>query len=197
MRHREAKAEVDLATSVASVGLVSPVMTASGTAGHGAELGAYFDLSAIGAVVVKSLAAYAVGGQSEPARLPGAGGHAERGRPAGPRRRGLARATSCPALDASGARVVASIWGRRVEDYAEAAALLADAPACVVAVEVNVSCPNLEDRSRMFAHSPEATARGRGGLGRLRAAPLGQALAQHLRARSPSPRPLSGRAPRR
>ena len=62
-----------------------------------------------------------------------------------------------PALEASGARVVASIWGRRVEDYARAASLLAQAPACLVAVEVNVSCPNLEDRSRMFAHSPAAT----------------------------------------
>jgi dihydroorotate dehydrogenase (NAD+) catalytic subunit len=36
--------------------------------------------------------------------------------------------------------------------------MLADAPAQVVAIEVNVSCPNLEDRSRMFAHSPTATA---------------------------------------
>ena len=36
-------------------------------------------------------------------------------------------------------------------------ALLAGAPG-VVAVEVNVSCPNLEDRSRMFAHSATATA---------------------------------------
>jgi dihydroorotate dehydrogenase (NAD+) catalytic subunit len=62
-----------------------------------------------------------------------------------------------PALEASGARVVASIWGRRVEDYARAATLLAQAPSCVVAVEVNVSCPNLEDRSRMFAHCPSAT----------------------------------------
>ena len=53
--------------------------------------------------------------------------------------------------------MVASIWGRRVEDYAQAAALLAGAPG-VVAVEVNVSCPNLEDRSRMFAHSAAATA---------------------------------------
>ena len=33
----------------------NPVMTASGTAGHGAELAAYFDLSELGAVVVKSL----------------------------------------------------------------------------------------------------------------------------------------------
>ena len=62
-----------------------------------------------------------------------------------------------PALVDRGARVVASIWGRRVEDYARAAQLLAGAPG-VVAVEVNVSCPNLDDRSRMFAHSAAATA---------------------------------------
>ncbi len=62
-----------------------------------------------------------------------------------------------PALIDRGARVVASIWGRRVEDYGRAAQLLAGAPG-VVAVEVNVSCPNLEDRSRMFAHSAAATA---------------------------------------
>ncbi len=36
--------------------------------------------------------------------------------------------------------------------------MLAHAPPEVVAIEVNVSCPNLEDRSRMFAHSPAATA---------------------------------------
>ena len=39
-----------------------------------------------------------------------------------------------------------------------AADALADAPAEVVAVEINVSCPNLEDRNKMFAHSPESTA---------------------------------------
>jgi dihydroorotate dehydrogenase (NAD+) catalytic subunit len=62
-----------------------------------------------------------------------------------------------PALNDRGARVVASVWGRHVEDFAHAAAMLADAPG-VVAVEVNVSCPNLDDRSRMFAHSAHATA---------------------------------------
>ncbi len=49
-------------------------MTASGTAGHGAELGAYFDLASIGAVVVKSLAAYPWAGNPEPPGLPGARG---------------------------------------------------------------------------------------------------------------------------
>jgi dihydroorotate dehydrogenase (NAD+) catalytic subunit len=52
---------------------------------------------------------------------------------------------------------VASIWGNSIEDYRAAADALAGAPAGVVAVEVNVSCPNLEDRSKMFAHSAEST----------------------------------------
>ena len=62
-----------------------------------------------------------------------------------------------PRLTAVGARVVTSIWGQRVDDFARAAAMVAGAPG-VVAIEVNVSCPNVEDRRRMFAHSPAATA---------------------------------------
>ena len=76
-------------------------------------------------------------------------------------------ADDLPPLVASGARVVASIWGQRVDDYARAAKQLHEAmaaagevgqPAPIIAVEVNVSCPNLEDRRKMFAHSPTATA---------------------------------------
>src|SRR5207245_343812 len=65
-------------------------------------------------------------------------------------------------LLARGARVIASIWGRSIEDYAKAAAALAAAmssgAARLAALEVNVSCPNVEDRGHMFAHRPEATA---------------------------------------
>jgi dihydroorotate dehydrogenase (NAD+) catalytic subunit len=46
---------VDLSVTVGSRTLASPVMAASGTAGHGAELGSYFDLADAGAIVVKSL----------------------------------------------------------------------------------------------------------------------------------------------
>ncbi|MGO9584577.1 MAG: dihydroorotate dehydrogenase [Acidimicrobiales bacterium] len=156
MRRHEHYGEVDLATSVASVDLPTPVMTASGTAGHGAELAAFFDLSSIGAVVVKSLAAYPWAGNPGPRVCPVPGGMLNGVGLQGP---GVEAwlADDLPALEASGARVVVSIWGRRAEDYAAAAEMLAGAPACVVAVEVNVSCPNLEDRSRMFAHSPAAT----------------------------------------
>jgi dihydroorotate dehydrogenase (NAD+) catalytic subunit len=156
VRNRWNAAGVDLSTSIGTVRLPTAVMTASGTAGHGAELGAYFDLSAIGAVVVKSLSADPWPGNPSPRVCPVPGGMLNAVGLQGP---GIAAwlIDELPALEASGARVVVSIWGRRVEDYERAASLLAAAPACVVAVEVNISCPNLEDRSRMFAHSPEAT----------------------------------------
>ena len=58
MRRRgSAGPPVDLRTTVGSVAFTNPVMTASWTSGHGTELGAYQDLSRLGAVVVKSLAA--------------------------------------------------------------------------------------------------------------------------------------------
>ena len=63
-----------------------------------------------------------------------------------------------PTLLATGARVVASIWRLTVEAYEKAATALADAPPEVVAVEVNLSCPNVESRRAMFAHSPALTA---------------------------------------
>jgi dihydroorotate dehydrogenase (NAD+) catalytic subunit len=60
-----------------------------------------------------------------------------------------------PALVRHGATVVCSIWGRTVDEYRAAAELLAGAPPEVVAVEVNLSCPNLEGRGAMFAHDAE------------------------------------------
>jgi len=45
----------DLSTRVGSLLFAAPVLTASGTSGHGAELSNYFDLSELGAIVVKSL----------------------------------------------------------------------------------------------------------------------------------------------
>jgi dihydroorotate dehydrogenase (NAD+) catalytic subunit len=51
-----------------------------------------------------------------------------------------------PALRALGARVIASVWGHDVDDFAVAAKSLRRAVADLVAVEVNVSCPNLHAR---------------------------------------------------
>jgi dihydroorotate dehydrogenase (NAD+) catalytic subunit len=141
----------DLTTTVGSVTLPNPVMTASGTAGHGTELAAYQDLSGLGAVVVKSLAAGPWAGNPPPRIREAPAGMVNSIGLQGP---GVPAwlAEDLPALEALGARVVASIWGRTVDQYAEAAALLAEAGDTVVAVEVNLSCPNLDGGSHLFAH---------------------------------------------
>ncbi|HUF33167.1 MAG TPA: dihydroorotate dehydrogenase [Acidimicrobiales bacterium] len=147
---------VDLTTRVGSVTLPNPVMTASGTAGHGAELGRYLDLGALGAVVVKSLSADPWAGNPAPRVHETTAGMINSVGLQGP---GVAAwlADELPDLVAGGARVVASIWGRSIDDYAAAAALLAGAPPQVVAVEVNLSCPNLDGGRHLFAQSAAQT----------------------------------------
>ncbi len=148
---------MDLRTEVGSVALCAPVMTASGTAGHGAEFANYLDPASLGAVVVKSMKADEWAGNPAPRVHPTASGMINS---VGLQGKGVPHwlEHDLPDLLATGATVVASIWGSSVDDYARAAAALAEAPEGVVAVEVNVSCTNLEDRGSMFAHSRTATA---------------------------------------
>jgi dihydroorotate dehydrogenase (NAD+) catalytic subunit len=129
-------------------------MTASGTAGHGAEFQSFFDLADLGAHVVKSLAAFAWEGNPSPRLHPAGAGMINAVGLQGPGVESWLGA-DLPALVATGARIVVSIWGRSVDDYRRAAAMLAGAPAEVVAVEVNLSCPNLEGRRGIFAHDPD------------------------------------------
>jgi dihydroorotate dehydrogenase (NAD+) catalytic subunit len=146
-----------VSVQVGSVELANPVMTASGTAGYGAELAGYLDLSALGAVVVKSLAAYEWAGNPAPRLHPTPKGMLNAVGLQGPGVRYWLDHV-LPDLLATGATVVASIWGHSVEDFRRAAEMLAAAPAEVVAVEINLSCPNLEGRSAIFAHDPELSA---------------------------------------
>lgn len=148
---------IDTRVTVGSIELAAPVMTASGTAGYGTELGRYLDLAALGAVVTKSLAAYDWPGNPAPRLHPTPQGMMNAVGLQGP---GVQYWLDHVVGDlvASGATIVASIWGRNVDDYAQAAELLAAAPPEVVAVEVNLSCPNLEGRGSIFAHDAALSA---------------------------------------
>ncbi|MBV8986397.1 MAG: dihydroorotate dehydrogenase, partial [Acidimicrobiia bacterium] len=137
--------------------LPNPVMTASGTVGHGTEVGEYVDLAALGAVVVKSLSAEPWAGNPAPRLHEMPAGMLNS---VGLQNPGVEAwiENDLPALEARGARVVASIWGFTVEAYSKAASMLSPVADRLVAVEVNLSCPNVEARKDMFAHSPAATA---------------------------------------
>src|ERR1035441_9083579 len=150
--------DVDLSARLGSVELPNPVMTASGTAGHADELQAYFPLSELGAVVVKSLSVDPWPGNAAPRVHQTPAGMLNSVGLQGP---GLEAwiADDLPRLAAVGARVVVSIWGQRVEDYGRAAAMLA-AVSGLTAVEVNVSCPNVDDGRHHVRPPPRRPGRG-------------------------------------
>lgn len=143
---------------VGSVELPSPVILASGTAGHSDELAAYMDLSALGAVVVKSVASFEWQGNPAPRLHALSGGMINA---VGLQGRGVEQwiAHDLPRLRARNARVVASIWGFRESEYEAAALALSNAASGLVAVEVNLSCPNVEHARSMFAHDAVQSSR--------------------------------------
>lgn len=150
---------VDLAVSIGPIELPNPIVAASGTFGRGDELSEVCAPQELGAVTVKSLAAYPWEGNPPPRASPApGGGMANSVGLSGP---GVEAwiASDLPALMRRGARIIVSIWGRTTADFVAAAAPLVDCARDLVAVEVNASCPNLEDRTGVFAHSAEATRR--------------------------------------
>ncbi len=150
------KRKVTLSSEVGSVSLHSAVMTASGTAGYGDELADYGDLSELGALVTKSLSLDPWAGNAAPRVTEVDAGMLNSVGLQGP---GVAAwlESGLPAAQQAGARVVASIWGTSVASYGAASAALAGQD--LLAIEINVSCPNVEDRSAMFGHSATQTAR--------------------------------------
>ena len=145
---------MDLAVTIGSVVLPNPVMTASGTAGHSDELGRYIDLSDLGAVVVKSLLPEPWAGNPSPRVHATDGGMINSVGLQGPGIESWIE-DDLPRLRRACARVVCSIWGRTVEEYGKGAAMLAGTD--IVAVEVNLSCPNTSHGRELFAHDARAT----------------------------------------
>lgn len=149
---------VDLTVRLGSLELPNPIVAASGTFGYGDEVARLCPPNRLGAVTVKSLAAFEWPGNPAPRLAPSSGGGMLNS--VGLQGPGIEHwiEHGLPELRALGARVFASLWGRTVEDFAVAAKMLEPAVADLVGVEVNVSCPNVEDSARMFAHSQSSTA---------------------------------------
>lgn len=148
---------MDLSVRLGSLQLAGPVVAASGTFGHGDEVARLGDPAVLGAVTAKSLLPEPWPGKPPPRLHMTAAGMVNAVGLQGP---GIDAwiDDDLPALRATGARVIASLWGRTVDDYAHGAAMLRRARDDLLAVEVNVSCPNLHHRSEMFAHHPDTTA---------------------------------------
>jgi dihydroorotate dehydrogenase (NAD+) catalytic subunit len=147
---------VNLTTRLGYVELPNPIMTAAGCGGSGRELAQLSDLTRLGAFVTGSVMLQPRAGRPTPrvAETP-SGMLTATGMPGPGVDAFLSR--DLPWLVKQGARIIVSIGGNSVEEYAEVARRLHDAPG-VSAVEVNIACPNAEDRGVMFGAHPEASA---------------------------------------
>ena len=127
-----------------------------GLRGRRRELDQFFDITTIGAVVTKSIMLNPRSGPADPAH----GRDAERAcstRSACRARHRLASSTATSGGCASAARTVVSIAGGSVDEYTSSprgCACVSD----IAAIEVNISCPNVEDRGQVFACHPQSAA---------------------------------------
>ncbi|MFY9587747.1 MAG: dihydroorotate dehydrogenase [Actinomycetota bacterium] len=145
----------DLAIDLAGVRLASPVLTASGCFGSGQEMSRFVDLGALGAVVCKTVTLKPRQGIAPPRGAETPSGMLNA---IGLQNPGVDAfiAKDLAWLDKRNVPAIASIGGHTVEEYVACAERLRDAP--MVALELNLSCPNLEDRGFMFALAPEKAA---------------------------------------
>jgi dihydroorotate dehydrogenase (NAD+) catalytic subunit len=148
---------VDMRTAVASVTLPNPVLTASGCAAAGRELDQFFDVSALGAVVTKSIMVGPRSGRPTPRMAETPSGMLNSIGLQGPGIDAFV-AQDLAWLAERGARVVVSIAGGHTDEYVALTERLAAHPA-VAMIEVNISCPNVESRGQVFACDPAASAR--------------------------------------
>src|SRR5947207_2121520 len=147
---------IDLRTRLGHVALPNPILTASGCAGSGRDLADYFDVAKIGAVVTKSVMLDPRAGRPTPRMAETPSGMLNSIGLQGPGIDAFLQ-RDLPWLLSRGARAVVSIAGGTVEEFAELASRLSDASG-VTAVELNISCPNVEDRGQVFACDPGASA---------------------------------------
>jgi dihydroorotate dehydrogenase (NAD+) catalytic subunit len=147
----------DLTTRLGSLELANPVLVASGTYGAGREAAAFVDLSEIGGVIVKSMTVAPWKGKPTPRMCETPSGMLNA---IGIQNKGVDHfiAEDLPWLIKRKATVFASIAGNTVDEFVRVADKIRTGGRGVAAVEINISCPNLEDRNNMFAHSVEATA---------------------------------------
>jgi dihydroorotate dehydrogenase (NAD+) catalytic subunit len=146
----------ELSVQLGNLRLKNPVLTASGTFGYGLEFTDFFDLGELGGICTKGLSPKPRLG-NPPVRICET--------PAGMLNTiGLQNigvdsfiADKLPELRAYETAVVANVFGETIPEYVEVCEKL-DGAEGVHAIEVNVSCPNVDKGGIVFGNDPRALA---------------------------------------
>jgi dihydroorotate dehydrogenase (NAD+) catalytic subunit len=144
----------DFSTTLGGAWFPAPLFTASGCASSGKELAQFFPLREIGAVVTKSIMLKPRAGRPTPRMAETPSGMLNSIGLQGP---GIDTflIEDIPWLASQGARIIVSIAGEAAEEYAVLARKLRGVSG-ISALEVNISCPNVENRGMVFACDPNS-----------------------------------------
>jgi dihydroorotate dehydrogenase (NAD+) catalytic subunit len=144
-----------LAVDVGGLRLKNPLLAASGTFGYGVEYEDTIDLSVLGGIVCKGLYLESRDGNPTPRIVETPSGLLNAIGLQGVGARTFVREIA-PRLAAHDTAIVGNVCGDTIEEYAEVARILAGAPA-IRALELNISCPNVERGGMAFGVDPSMT----------------------------------------
>ena len=145
----------DMTVRFAGLELANPIIAASGTFGYGIEFEEIVDLEKIGAFVTKGLSRQPMAGNQAPRIVETAAGMLNA---IGLQNIGVAEFITKklpPLARYSKCKVIANVFGYKVEDYMAVIEQLNDAPG-IAAYELNVSCPNVHEGGMTFGADPGA-----------------------------------------
>ncbi|MEE4354078.1 MAG: dihydroorotate dehydrogenase [Desulfatiglans sp.] len=147
----------DLSVNIGTLKIKNPVIAASGTFGYGDEFSSFTDPASLGAVVVKGLSLRPKAGNppprivETPCGMLNAIGLANIGLDA-------FLSQKLPKLSALKTVVIANIYGDTVDGYSDVAKGLAGIEG-ISAIEINISCPNVDQGGMAFGSDPLMAAR--------------------------------------
>jgi dihydroorotate dehydrogenase (NAD+) catalytic subunit len=141
----------NLTTQIGNLSLQNPVMTASGTFGYGKEFADFIDIESLGAIIVKGTTLHHREGNPYPRMAETPAGMLNA---VGLQNKGVAYFSEniYPEIKSLKTNVIVNVSGSTVEDYVETAAQI-NSLANILAIELNISCPNVKEGGMAFGTS--------------------------------------------
>jgi dihydroorotate dehydrogenase (NAD+) catalytic subunit len=144
----------DLRIKIGTLEFRNPVMTASGTFGYGSEFDDFFDVSALGGIIVKGTTLESREGNPYPRMAETPAGMLNS---VGLQNKGIDyfEKNIYPRIRQYDTHIIVNVNGNTVEDYTELSRRL-NALDAIPAIELNISCPNVKKGGMIFGTNPAA-----------------------------------------
>lgn len=146
-------AAIDLSVRLGGLELRNPLLTASGTFGYGLEFAQLCDLASLGGIVTKGLSLEPRSGNPPPRICETAAGMLNS---IGLQNIGIEAflAEVLPGLEAFPPKVIVNLFGVSIPEYVRLAERV-ESLSSIAALELNVSCPNVQKGGLEFGQDPE------------------------------------------